>query len=213
MSQVLSTILNNSTAIVFDFCGTIADTDKYTYLAHIKALEEYGVKLTYSEVKNYVGSSGSVIFFKLEQDFNIKPNYEEYTNKSSQYFLASVLQSPLMPYNYVSEVLEHFKGKKFYILSSNSEAIISPILKKWNIYINFMRIHSVYDLKLVKENCIKNSRKYFGCEPSEITLFEDSTGTINMAKNYGAKTVLIENDNNKYYECNCDFRIKVAKIF
>ena len=63
-------------------------------------------------------------------------------------------------------------------------------------------------MKSEKSLLIKNSSQYFGVEPQEIVLFEDSPNTINLAKSLGCETVYVYNGEN-LPECNYDTKIDV----
>jgi len=209
MDTKLFDLIQNSKVIVFDFDGTIADTEPYSWIAHNKALEKYNIQLTEKDIKKYIGNNDKIIFANIERDFNIKLNFETHFKERLNFYLTSVMESDLQPFEFIKEILKTFSDKTFYILSSNNENIIRSILNKWNMESKFEKVYSMLDLNLNKEHCIQNSQEFFKVPASKLILFEDSTKTINMAKTYNAKTVLIENDINKNDVCIYDYKIKV----
>lgn len=209
MDKKLYNLLMSSQVIIFDFDGTIADTEKYSWIAHNKALEKYGVQLTNEDIKRYIGNNDKIIFANIEKDFNIKLDFETHFRKRIALYVSTIIESNLQPFSYVYEILENFKDKKFYILSSNNGEAIKSILTKWNLLEKFENVYSMLDLNLTKEHCLNNSKAYFGVETSQLTLLEDSTSTINIANKLGTKTILIESNFNKDKSCNCNYKIKL----
>lgn len=148
--------------VIFDFDNTIAGTEKYSWQAHNKALEKYGICLDSEHINKYLGHPDNEIFSMIEQDYNIKIDYNS-----------------------------HYKERINY-----AEAAIRKILRHWGIEDKFEKIYSILDMKSKKSLLIKNSSQYFGVEPQEIVLFEDSPNTINLAKSLGCETVYVYNGEN-----------------
>lgn len=74
--------------VVLDFDNTIAATEQYSWLAHNKSLEKYGVYLNSQYIKKYIGHPDNEIFAMIEQDFNIKIDYNtHYSERLKNYIL------------------------------------------------------------------------------------------------------------------------------
>ena len=208
MDKNIRQLIEESEAIIFDFDGTVADTETYSWIAHNKALEQYNIYLTEEDIKRYIGKTDKEIFPQLEKDYNIKLDFEAHFKKRINFYMESIIENNLKPYNFIIEILSSYKDKDYYILSSNNGEVIDKLLKKWNIRNYFKKIYSMLDMHLLKEECIKNSKKYFNTSSSKLILFEDSAKVINMAKKYTVKTVFIENERNKNDQCLYDYKFK-----
>lgn len=196
--------------VVLDFDNTIAATEQYSWLAHNKSLEKYGVYLNSQYIKKYIGHPDNEIFAMIEQDFNIKIDYNTHYSERLKNYIDLILNSDLKPYYYINELLD--LDLKFYILSSNSEFAIRKILKHWGIENKFEKVYSMLDMNLKKSYALENSKTFFGFDQSEIVVFEDSPNTINLANSLGCETVFIDNGDNNL-KCNYDFKIDVGSDY
>lgn len=196
--------------VVLDFDNTIAATEQYSWLAHNKSLEKYGVYLNSQYIKKYIGHPDNEIFAMIEQDFNIKIDYNTHYSERLKNYIDLILNSDLKPYYYINELLD--LDLKFYILSSNSEFAIRKILKHWGIENKFEKVYSMLDMNLKKSYVLENSKTFFGFDQPEIVVFEDSPNTINLANSLGCETVYIDNGDNNF-ECNYDFKIDVGSDY
>ena len=196
--------------VVLDFDNTIAATEQYSWLAHNKSLEKYGIYLNSQYIKKYIGHPDNEIFAMIEQDFNIKIDYNTHYSERLKNYIDLILNSDLKPYYYINELLD--LDLKFYILSSNSEFAIRKILKHWGIENKFEKVYSMLDMNLKKSYVLENSKTFFGFDQPEIVVFEDSPNTINLANSLGCETVYIDNGDNNL-ECNYDFKIDVRSVY
>lgn len=196
--------------VVLDFDNTIAATEQYSWLAHNKSLEKYGVYLNSQYIKKYIGHPDNEIFAMIEQDFNIKIDYNTHYSERLKNYIDLILNSDLKPYYYINELLD--LDLKFYILSSNSEFAIRKILKHWGIENKFEKVYSMLDMNLKKSYALENSKTFFGFDQPEIVVFEDSPNTINLANSLGCETVYIDNGDNNL-KCNYDFKIDVGSDY
>ena len=196
--------------VVLDFDNTIAATEQYSWLAHNKSLEKYGIYLNSQYIKKYIGHPDNEIFAMIEQDFNIKIDYNTHYSERLKNYIDLILNSDLKPYYYINELLD--LDLKFYILSSNSEFAIRKILKHWGIENKFEKVYSMLDMNLKKSYVLENSKTFFGFDQPEIVVFEDSPNTINLANSLGCETVYIDNGDNNL-ECNYDFKIDVGSVY
>ncbi|MGD9901566.1 MAG: HAD family hydrolase [Spirochaetales bacterium] len=212
MDKRLFDLINKSEAIIFDFDGTVADTEPYAWAAISKAFASYGIIFDDRYMKEYIGQTDRVVFEVITKDFNKQIDFDAYMKQKIAYYIESAIKDGLKPFGYVAEVLETFKNKKFFILSSNKGEAIKAILNHFGTYNHFAKIYSMLDTNLNKEHCIKNSEEFFNVPSNKLIIFEDSYKTINMAKKYGAKTVLIENELNKNFNCDYDYKINLKDI-
>ena len=201
--------IKNAKVIILDFDGTVADTEKYSWIAHNQALKNYGIILSEEHIKKYIGNNDKIIFSMIENDFGIKIDFDSHFKNRLDLYLKNIIESDLKPFDFILDLFEKYSDKKFYILSSNSKSVIYQILKKWGLHKKFEQIYSMLDLNSSKKFFLQNAEEKFGCKIEEIVLFEDSAKVINMANLMGAKTVFIENNINKHQQVNYDFKIRV----
>lgn len=204
----LNNIIQNSDVLIFDFDDTIASTEQFSWVAHNKALQSHGVVLTNEYIKKYIGNNDKIIFSMIENDFNIKIDFDSHFSKRLDFYVNEIISSNLQPFLYFKEILQNNSDKNFYILSSNSKKAIKPILEHWGIYNKFVDIYSMIDLGKTKLHFFENTKQYFNADANKITVFEDSAKTIDYAKLNNLNTVFISNKLNENLKCDCDFIIK-----
>ena len=92
--------------VIFDFDNTIAGTEKYSWQAHNKALEKYGICLDSEHINKYLGHPDNEIFSMIEQDYNIKIDYNSHYKERINYYIDLIINSDLKPYNFVNDILK-----------------------------------------------------------------------------------------------------------
>lgn len=196
MNERLNEILESKKVLIFDFDGTMTDTEHFNYLVHKKNWKKYGIDLTVDEYKAVMGKTVVDLKERIKDgygDVDAHTLIDEYING----FLELTKNDSLPMYPYVQQVLKNCDGKKVYILSNQSARIINACLEKWGITNKFDKIISLIDAKDIKKiDYYRDTEKYFGAPQADCVLFEDTQKNIDDGMACGIYTVAIKHQFN-----------------
>lgn len=171
---------------VFDFDGTIANTEPLHWKTHQQLLSNYGVTLTEQHIQSYMGKNDFQIFSAMEKDFNIDlGDKKRLKEKRLKLFLDLVHKTNLKPFpNIVADI----KGnKENYILSSQAKFVIEQLLTEWNLLQYFKSIISLEDSNESKLDIVRTIEK-----KENIIWFEDNISLVNKAQRLGYDMILVK---------------------
>ncbi len=168
--------------LIFDFDGTIANTEDFHWFAWNDILASYGVFLTDDHIRKYISNHDYKIIEMIEHDFQIKiDNYDDFIDKRLKNFINKQLNK-VKAYDYFLNM-----NKENYCIVSNQKA---EVIKAFFAFNNLKSptILSALDMVVSKEKLLENTIK---CNRNVI-VFEDSNKYLKLAKSYGAKAIGIE---------------------
>ncbi len=146
--------------MVFDFDGTIADAEPYHLEAYQRVLINYGVVLSDSVVKKYIGNSEKQIYSMIKRDYSIDFNDEQFFADRISIFRKVLSECGLKPFPYINELLLKYPNYQKAILSSQSFSVINELLSNWCLSESFPIIISATQENKTKEWLIENLRDY-----------------------------------------------------
>lgn len=180
---------------IFDFDGTIADTEKISWEAHNNLLKPYGIRLELEQIQKYIGNCDERIAQMLNEDFDISLNPQTYEVDHRKEYQRLLETTDLKPFqSTLNEIYEDEKAECI-ILSSNSSETIRKALGMWNLLECFSKIVSVPEIKMSKKEYIKTLLRDYA--PRDIYLYEDGIQALNMGKELGIHTIGVITDYNK----------------
>ena len=194
-------IIKDKKICVFDLDGTIADTEKFHWVAHKELLKKMNVNLNDEDIQKYIGHNDYQIFEMIEKDFGVIIDKEKMKQKRLAIFRDLVKQYNLLPHEEVIYTIKNFKGKKI-ILSSQNEFTIKKLLLDWGILEYFEKIIS---LEFTRESKIEIIPKMGPA--NDIVWFEDNPKIINEGKYHGYTMVGVRHYYNKNIEIDADYII------
>ena len=103
MDQGLKVLLNKAKACVFDFDGTLADTEGFHFDLYQRILgRRYGVTLDWPHWLQYIGRTDPDFHRMMEQDYGIVIDSE---SVMEEYFAALLAEEPdaVQPYPWAAE--------------------------------------------------------------------------------------------------------------
>ena len=135
-------------AIIFDFDGTIVDTNFYHLKSFEKTFKKFNLKISIKEVKNRLGMPAEKI---LEELINDKKLIKKIIKEKEKEFEKTV---KLKEVKGIRKFLKFLKNKKIttIILSSSRKKLILKTLKKLKLIKYFDFIFAKEDLKYHKPN-------------------------------------------------------------
>ena len=212
MDQGLRELLNKARACVFDFDGTLADTEGFHFDLYQRILgRRYGVTLDWPHWLHYIGRTDPDFHRMMEQDYGIVIDSE---SVMEEYFAALLAEEPdaVQPYPWAAEILQacREKGIPACILSSGNRDVICACLKTWGLdgYFEDGNVISVSKGVFTKPDVFADPARYlsgFEGTPADVLLFEDSIHTIEKARACGIGAVAgVCHEYNQGIERYCD---------
>ena len=177
--------------IIFDFDGTLANTEEYHWKAYDELLKnEYNIRISEDDISRYIGNSEKEIYKMIEEDYSIRISEESFLERRLEIYIDLVESDDLEPYEWVRSFLHDAEEKNIscFILSSQVPEIIDILLKKWGIKKYFPDDHIIctHDGKVQKKEVIEAPEKYFkGVKKEDICLIEDSDKVLELAGKNG----------------------------
>lgn len=171
---------------VFDFDGTIANTEPLHWKTHQQLLSSHGVTLTEQHIQNYMGKNDFQIFSVMEKDFDINlGDKKELKEKRLKLFLDLVHKVNLKPFpNIVADIKEN---KENHILTCQAKFVVEQLLSEWDLLDYFKSIISLEDSNKSKLDVIRSIEKR-----ENIIWFEDNIPLVNKAQRLGFNVVLVK---------------------
>lgn len=133
---------------IFDFDGTIMDTECYHYKSYLSALKHYNenINLTINEFFKLVHNTDKTDFHKLLERYKIH-NYEEFYAKKSEFYKNNIINNKI---NYIGNVDKFIKklknkNKKFIIVTNSS-------IKSLEVFKEMYPILNLFDKIFTKED-------------------------------------------------------------
>lgn len=216
MSGLVFELLKKAKAAVFDFDGTVADTETFHFDLYQRILgRRYGVILDWPHWLRYIGRTDPDFHRMMEADYGMTIDS---ASVMEEYFALLENEEPpaVQPYPWVREVLEvcREKGIPACILSSGNRDVICACLKAWELYEYFedANIISVSAGIFTKQDVFADPVRYlkgFEGRPSDVLLFEDSIHTIEKALACGIGMIAgVQHEYNAGIETYCSCLMK-----
>jgi len=202
--EELNLILKTKRMYLFDFDGTLADTETLHWKAYNVCLEKFNVRLKEENIKRYIGNQETKIYKMIQKDFNIIFNEKDFFDERIKYYLELVKSENLQPFPYVLKLLEN-QNIEFNILSSNRLPVLEAVLEIWGLRKKFNKIISAATNNIEKEYVIANIEKYFDFNKEDVALFEDSAKYLKIGQNNKITSVGIEHYYNSKTLADCDY--------
>ncbi|NBI27460.1 HAD-IA family hydrolase [Chengkuizengella marina] len=184
-------------AIVFDFDGTILDTETPWFDVYLETYKEYGVDLPIEIWSQVIGTDGVHILYdyllaNATKDVDLQAVREITSKKHKQVMEKKELRPGIE--NYFNEAKE--MGLELAIASSSSREWVEYFLNKFNIKQYFEILKTSDDVKNVKPDpaLYLEAVKDLGINAVEAVAIEDSPKGAQAAKAAGLHCVTIPND-------------------
>ncbi|MCM3717579.1 HAD family hydrolase [Fictibacillus phosphorivorans] len=190
-------------ALVFDFDGTILDTETQHYYAFQEMFNEHGSELPLEVWGQYIGTHSKFNPYEyLEKQINKKLNHDELRTKKTERALALIKEQKPLPgiENYLRAAKE--LGLKIGLASSSSRKWVIEHLERIGLAHYFEVIKTADDVEMVKPDpsLYTKTIKELGVKPEEAIAFEDSVNGSIAAKKAGLYCVVIPNPVTKHMQ-------------
>lgn len=176
---------------IFDFDGTIANTEDWHWFSWNDALAPFGVILKAAQINKYLAHPDFEIMQMIEHDFGICiADKTAFKNQRLQIFIDKYLKE-VVPYPHFLEIYQSVPTQEICVISNQRGDVIGGLFDLCAI--TGIQIFSASDLKCDKAELIKKQV----AKVANVTLYEDSNKYLQLAKELGCKTVGIEHQYNR----------------
>jgi len=206
INSELDTLLKSKKMWLFDFDGTIANTEPLQLKAYNECLKDLNVFLTDDDFARYVGKQELQIYKLIKSDFNIIFDDNRFLSERTDAYLRLVKTENLTPYPYFMELLKN-KDVQFNILTSNRLNVINSILDTWDMRNSFNQVISAATNGIDKSDVINDIDGYFGFKSDEIAIFEDANTYLRVAQQNNILAIGIQNTYNYNRLIDCDYTL------
>ena len=206
-------VLKDKKLFIFDLDGTVTDTEPLHRLSYDRALKKLCPGQTMEEedfLKNYVGSSETVIYKRMKQLRGIDFDDGEFFKTRIEMLFEIVREKGLETAPFYKQLSKEFPGAKFIALTSQRPSVLEEFRKSVD-YGRIEKFISVADKPYGKKEVLKNTEKYLGFPPEECVIFEDYNETLRAARQNGVCAVGVKHTLNNLLPSDCDELIDIHK--
>lgn len=176
---------NKIKAVIFDFDGTLADTEPNWYIADKKLLLEYEIIFTKKMKQKFIGGSSLDMMTEIKNKYKINDSIKVLLDKKNQYYLEYAQNNTLI-YPKMKKLVKMLKGKNYLlaVASGSSPIILYKILNNCNMLKYFDAIVSVEEVAKGKPepDVFLEVANRLKISPENCLVFEDSSYGIEAAK-------------------------------
>ncbi|MFC0189931.1 HAD family hydrolase [Fictibacillus aquaticus] len=188
-------------ALIFDFDGTILDTESQEYQALKEIFEDHGCELPLEVWGKCIGTHNVFDPYEyLEEQYKQPVNHDELREKRVNRSHSLIHEQEALPG--VIAYLEAAKemGLKIGLASSSTRSWVTGHLERIGLLHYFETIKTSDDVEQVKPNpaLYVEAAKALGVKPEEAVAFEDSLNGAKAAKAAGMHCVVIPNPVTKH---------------
>lgn len=181
-------------AIVFDFDGTILETEMPDYISWKEVYTEHGADLPMKEWAQHIGTQGGFNpIEQLEQSIGKTVDRETLQKKRRERHHELILQQTVLPG--VREILEEARssGLKIGLASSSSRQWVETHLRRLELWEYFECVRTSDDVVKVKPDpeLYIQVLDCLGVEPHEAMAIEDSANGSKAAKSAGMHCAVV----------------------
>lgn len=182
-------------AVVFDFDGTMLDTETLWYEAYREASAEHGIELPLSVFAKGIGTYDDGMYQYILERIGNEETLEEIKRKAGERHRALTADLPLREgvADYIKEARN--LGLRIGLATSSPLSWVMPFLEKHALREAFDCLATKDDVERVKPDpaLYLLAAERLGISPSEAVAFEDSANGAQAAVAAGLRCVIIPN--------------------
>ncbi|MCS0672787.1 HAD family phosphatase [Cytobacillus firmus] len=184
-------------AVIFDFDGTIVDTESLWYEVFKQILsEDYGFELGLEDFAKGIGTTDDILFNYIDSKLGIQINRESVQEKTEKAFQSQ--RDILILREGIQDLIEKCieKGLKLGVASSSGRDWVKHYLAQFGIEGHFQTIKTKEDVEKVKPDpaLYIKALEEMGVEPEESLAIEDSVNGSIAAVQAGMHCAAVPND-------------------
>ena len=206
-------VINKYDTIIFDFDGTLINSEPAHNLGHkimLETLLGYEIPDFESFVDSYIGKKDSIIFEEFKEIFHLTCDTSTMFDLKRKAVLDILLNNPHSMNKYIEDMFAAKGNKSYYILSNNHKSFVDEVLEKkgYSKYID--AIFCMEDMSLTKDVFLDNVSSYIkgGVDKDTLLICEDSVPFIKYLVENGYNVLSVEHRYNKGQVSNAKYIIK-----
>lgn len=178
---------SSETIVVFDFDGTISDSEKLHHASFNILLKSRGIRISPDQFERYRGNAEVDVYAQIGQDFGVTLPVDETRSERLAIFCQLAVTANLRPFSYVSNVLEHAKERAALclVVSSQRSSIIAQFMAEWGLADKFASILSPDLFVHRKLELYTTLPNRFRRQASSFISLEDSCSALKFARSLG----------------------------
>lgn len=190
--------LSEFDAVIFDFDGTLINSEPYHKKAHSKVLSlilNRGITLSDAQFSKYISKKDSEIFDMYQTDFNVEFDKEKMIATKAEIARGLLLDDNVKIYSYFFDLIKEKDKNNFYIVSNQDEKVLFPVLEKKKIKEYFAKIFCLSKMGVQKDYFYNNIKEFIP-NANKVLVFEDDPKVLNYLLDYGFQVVAVKNQMN-----------------
>ena len=193
-----TTKLEQFDTLIFDYDGTLINSEPYNKLAHSMVLSHILDKefnLTDEEYARYTGKKDTDIYEMYKQDFCVDFDTEEMITKKAETVKDLICNDDIKIYDFFYEIVKNKGNKHLYIVSNNHEKALFPVLEQKGIINHFDKVFCLPKMKVQKSYFYENLNEFIP-NANKVVVFEDNAMVLKYLENLGYTVVAVQNEMN-----------------
>lgn len=177
---------NTNDILIFDLDGTIANTEKYHWIAHNQVVAKFGIHFDDDDIRRYVGRNDMQIYDMICTDYNLDIDKNAAIQAKIDAFIKLAKKHNLHPYENILKIIQNSPLDK-YILTSQNLTILNFLVDRWDIRKYFKKIISIDKTDKTKLQIVNELAN----NGYNLTIYEDSPRIIFELNNAGYNCIAI----------------------
>lgn len=208
---MINDLIKDKKLFIFDLDGTVTDTEPLHRLSYDRTLRTLcpGQKMEHEDfLKNYVGSSETVIYKRMKELRKIDFDEELFFKTRIENLFDIVRETGLETAPFYKRLCRDYKDRKFIALTSQRNFVLDGFRKLVD-YGKIEEFISVADKPYGKREVLADTQKYLGFAQSDCVIFEDYNMTLHAARECGVLAVGVKHSLNALTQKDCDILINI----
>ena len=183
---------------IFDFDGTLINSEPYHKIAHGKILSlllNKEINLTDEQYANYIGKTDKQIFSEYKRHFSLDFDAEKFAAKKAEMARDMLLSDEVKVFDYFYRLLAQKADSRYYIVSNAHAITLSALLDAKDIAKYFDEVFLLSEMGVGKEYFYANLKEFIP-NAAKCVVFEDNATILNYLIGIGVSAVAVCNDYN-----------------